>query len=197
MSTFALPQQLSRKARLVLFAAFSVVDDTGEVMPEGSPPSSITTLRRLTGTDRWSILEALAELEAFDLCARWRVFYIGRTQPVNATRVRIHLEGLRLRDACEACGSPSRGTGRWCARCKQVLGRDDRAWQIRALEMHDQGVSPRRIAVLLDRPLWKGSADDGRDANGGAVVPYLLSKGALGAEWGERLRLALSGGGDD
>lgn len=187
MSVFVLPKDLPRRARLVLALAFTVIDDSGEVNPEGFPPSALTTLRRLTGHRKRGVQYALKELERFGL-ASTRI-------EQKTLRVRVDLQALKVEGGCEACGSPARGTGRWCARCKQVEGRDDRAWQVKALELHDMGLSPRRIAVRLDRPMFAGSAEDGRDPNGGAVVPYLLAKGLLGPEWAERLREATRGNG--
>lgn len=187
MSTFVLPPNLPDGVPLLLFAAFTVCDDTGRVEPEGEPPSSIATLMRLTRHDDSTIRRNLRALEQHGLASR------TAPAPGRGVVVRIHLERLKVRDGCQVCGSPARGTGRWCARCKQVLGRDDRAWQIRALELHGEGMSPPRIAAVLNRPLFVASADDGRDPNGGAVVPYLLGQGLLAASWAERLREAQRG----
>lgn len=189
MSTFILPRDISRRARLVLFAAFTVMDDRGWVPHEGRPPSSLGILRHLCGdVTRSNITNSVKALVAHDLAEVHRI-----PGPRRGVRVRIKVEGLRVEGQCAVCSSLAHGTGRWCARCKQIFGRDDRAWQVRALELHDQGISPRRISVLLNRPMWAASEEDGRSAHGGAVVPYLLEQGELGPEWAERLRSATRG----
>lgn len=185
MSTFTLPCNLTARARTTLFAALTVCGDDGEIPPEGAPPSVVTTLRRLRGINkREHIIGGLRDLEAEGLATVWRQW--------RSLHAKIHLGKLRPRDGCQYCGSLARGTGKWCARCKQILGRDDRAWQIRALELHDTGSSPRVIAVILDKPMWVGAIEDGLGRSQ-AVVPYLLSKGVLGPEWAERLRNATRG----
>lgn len=180
-----MPPNLSRRAQRLLECSFSVMDDNGEVEPTGTPPSVMTTLCKKTGNKRWNCWAALRELQEEGLA---EVTYVWR-----AMRVRFVLIGLQIEGGCKVCGSLAKGTGQWCAGCKQRFGRDDRAWQVRALELHDMGLSPRRISVLLNRPMWSGSEIDGRDPRGGAVVPFMIDKGVLGAEWAERLREATRG----
>lgn len=132
---------------------------------------------------------SIAALIAHDLAEVHRI-----PGPRRGVRVRILLGNLRVTSQCEAEGCPriAEKTGKWCARCRQLFGRDDRAWQVRALELHAKGLTPTRIAIVLDRPLWAASEPDAR-ASGGAVVPYLLEQGVLDAAWAERLRVATRG----
>lgn len=185
MSTFEMPANLSRRGRSMLALAFTVIDDRGDVALEGDPPSAMTTLMKVTGHTRQNVWASLRDLRDEGLAKSWK--------QDGGLRVRVNLDELHVEGACIECGSPSKGTGRWCARCKQIFGRDDRAWQVKALELHDKGLTPTRIAVKLDRPLYVASNDDGRDAHGGAVVPFLLGKGLLGPEWATRLREARRG----
>ena len=113
MSVFALPRWLPRRARLVLFAAFTVIDDSGWVHGEGNPPSAMRTLTRLCDVQASAMRPSLRLLETADL-ATCRLKRFGRSFHLA---VRIHLETLHVEGACEECGSPARGTGRWCARC--------------------------------------------------------------------------------
>lgn len=161
--------------------------DDGEVDLTGTPPSALTTLCAQTGNRRSNVSEALRQLQAEGLCT------VRRTGKPPCLRVKFDVAKIIFGDACIVCGSGAKGTGRWCARCKQVLGRDDRSWMIRVLELHGEGYSPPRIAAVLDRPLFVASAVDGRDPHGGAVVPYLLGKGLLGPSWASRLREATRG----
>lgn len=180
-----LPKQLTRKARSMLDTCMLCMDQDGEVIATGSPPSVMHTLRQRTDYTRQSVRKSLRELHELGLIL---VRYKDKCLRVKVIVAKPVLEGI-----CESCGKPANGTGRWCAHCKQTEGRSDRRWQVAALELHDCGHTPARIAVLLQRPLMVASHDDGRNPNGGAVVPFLLSKGKLGAEWATRLREAMNG----
>jgi hypothetical protein len=173
-------------------ASFSVVDDDGWVQMTGKPPSALRTLCDLRGITAQNVRAAIRDLERFAIVRRKRNYCPGYHGTTLALQVDI--AGLNIVGGCEVCGAPAKGTGRWCARCKQVEGRDDRAWQVKALELYDAGVSPTRIAVRLQRPMYVAPlADDGREMRGGAVVPFLLFKGRLGDEWARRLKEAQRG----
>lgn len=181
MSVFALPRWLPRRSRLVLFAAFTVIGDDGWIVGEGNPPSAMRTLTRLCDAAPSNVRRSLRLLESAELatCVMRR---FGRSFHLA---VRIHLGELRVEGSCAECGSPSRGTGRWCAYCKQVVGRDDRAWQTKALELWGMGLSPPRIAARLRLPMFERRSDDGREAGGAAIVPFLVAHPDL-ADWPER-----------
>lgn len=177
MSVFALPLDMPARARALLYASLMVVDSRGVVEPSGTPPRAMKTLMTLCGVTRRNIERALVQLRRFDLVETARAHH--------ALTVRIKLEQLRVMGGCEVCGNPARGTGRFCAFCKQREGRDDREWQIRAIELFGAGLSPPRIAARLRMPLFVARAEDGREAGGGAVVPFLVSHPDL-REWRER-----------
>lgn len=195
-----IPLDVSRAARLILAYCWLVSDDEGNVELWGSPPSALTTLMECTGHQRRAVYEGLRELHDKGHAL---VRYRGRDGVVfdepGGSRVLVVkvLAEPPASGICEQCSRKTKGTGRWCADCKQTVGRSDRAWQVAALELHKLGYEPARIAAILDRPLFAASANDGRSANGGAVVPFLISKGMLGEEWRERLRNALNGEPED
>jgi hypothetical protein len=198
VSGFVLPTQLTERAESLLWRLLSVVEEeTNEVPPEGIPPSAMTTVMRVSKhRTRRNTERALADLEAAQLVRR---SYVPRKGHRGGELLRLHVVRLRRDGQCEiGCGRIAENTGRFCARCKQILGRRDRSWQAAAIELHWQGVSPLRIAVILGREPWRGSGGDGRDPNGGAVVPYLMGQGLLDPrEWAERLREATRGSSSD
>lgn len=191
-----IPLDVSRSARLILAYCWLVSDDDAEVELWGSPPSALTTLMECTGHQRKSVWEALRELhEKGHVLVRYRTrdgALVDEHGGGNVLTVKVLAEPPAS-SVCDACSRKTKGTGRWCADCKQTVGRADRSWQVAALELLKLGYEPTRIASILDRPLFAASANDGRNANGGAVVPFLISKGMLGEEWRERLRNALNG----
>jgi DNA-binding transcriptional ArsR family regulator len=183
-----LPREISRRARLILFACWTVSDDEGEVEAWGKPPSCMTTLMLCTDHEQGSVRHGLRELE--------RAGLVKRRYEDKILRVKV-LQEPPAQGVCESCGRKTMGTGRWCAVHKQTEGRIDRSWQVAALELHKLGYEPIRIATILRRPLLVASHDDGRNPNGGAVVPFLLSKGRLDDTWRERLREAENGALED
>lgn len=189
MSELVIPRNLSLPARLVLAWSFTCIDEEGFIAPLGKPPSAMTRLVRLTGLHAASVRYALRELEEASLM-QTQVIGLGRGRS-TIMRIQVLLSMLKVIDGCEACGSPARGAGRWCARCKQIEGRDDRRWQVKAKEQFLLGVSPTLIASRLDVPLFVGSAKDGRSPNGGAVVAYLAedpdTRPFLDREWIDKL----------
>jgi hypothetical protein len=67
----------------------------------------------------------------------------------------------------------------------------------RTLPLQAADSSPCASPPFSTAPYTWHQQHDGRSANGGAVVPYLLGQRLLGAEWMERLREALQGAGSD
>lgn len=189
-SMLTLPQ-LPRRALLVLNVAMRQMDAYGYVDEHGDPPSAMTTLMHSCQMNRGNVWQGLRRLEERDLATRIYADEPSRRsrrryrhgQPL---RVRIHIERLRLTNACGQCGKPADYRDRWCGRCFQLFGRDDRAWMFRARDYFGRGKTPSEIAVLVSRPMYEARNDDGRDGSGGnAVVPWLINDPEL-ADWPER-----------
>lgn len=182
---------LTLKANALLAWSLLALDGADGVVMSGSPPSALRTLCTLTGKQRANVRRALLELRAHGIVVTSRAGVHG---PLRIHVVRSAVAAIGV--LCVTCTRPTRGAGRWCPDCKQKY-RSDRAWQQDAEQLHRAGHSPLTIAGKLDRPMYVASAEDGRNANGGAVVPYLIGKGLLGEEWAERLREAERGGVDE
>lgn len=73
---------------------------------------------------------------------------------------------------------PSR---QWCRTCAQTVGRVDRQWRVRAIELAVAGKSPAQIAVVLGVSLWGHVGDDDTEGQAG-VVPVLHQHGLLGRD---------------
>lgn len=202
---FVMPKNLSRRAQELLTCAMRVTDEGGAVWPTGTPPSALTTLKNVMRKDARNIRTALRELQREGLAYTYLFIPRARgekprTRPQGGgrghggMRVVINVSGAPWVDGlCATCGTATNGTGRWCAEHKQTEGRRDRRWQIAAEVLFEVGHSPQRIATLIQKPYLVASFEDGRTANGGAVVPYLLGAGLLGPEWTETLRNAAMG----
>lgn len=189
------PNQLPRRARWLLRDMEGIIDHEGAIPLRGRPPSALTTLVDETGNDERNIRAALRELETAQLVITYREKGNG-VHGEGTLRIKV-IGHVRVENTCEECSTATSGTGRWCERCKQVF-RADREWQLVARFLcRTRGLEPSRIASIVGRPLFVASQDDGRGANGGAVVPYLLGQRLLGQEWMERLREALQGAGGE
>lgn len=180
----SLPINLSRRARMMLLAMLHLADeDTGEVV---GGYKSLASLLGISDTDSGAMSRAFQELESYNLIRR--VFALREKRRVM--RVFVMLPDFR-QGACENCYEPTKA-GRWCPRCKQGVGRADRAWQTKAIMLAVNGKTPPEIAVALDRPLWRTSDDDQRKS-GSAVVPFLIEQGLIDERWNHALRRALRG----
>ena len=189
MSELVLPRNLSLPARLVLGWAFTCHDDRGEVQPAGKPPTAVKRLTNLTGLHDASVRYAVRELEEASLM-QTQVIGRGRGRGVHM-RIFLLLDRLKVEGVGE-CGHVTSTAGqRFCARCKQLEGRDDRAWQLKAKEYFFEGIPIPVIATRLSKGIYLASDDDGRSANGGAIVPFLAedpdTSPFLKKEWRDRL----------
>lgn len=202
MTTYVVPQNLSRRALELLSGAQRHADENGVVWPTGTPPSSLTTLKNALRKDARNIRTALRELEREGMAHTYLLVHKERAscraqgggRGHGGWRVVVNVSGTPwVAGLCATCGIATNGTGRWCAEHKQKEGRHDRKWQVAAEHLLELGYPPLKIAGLLRRPYLVASNDDGRSANGGAVVPYLLGRGLLGLEWTETLRAATMG----
>lgn len=174
-----LPRELSRRARAVLLAAQWVADpESGEVT---GGQQAIADVLGIEDKTRRSIGRALAELEENRLVRRGG-------NPVGA-RIFVRTPAFSP-GGCSNCYTPIKA-GRWCAKCRQSF-RADRAWQLKAIQLHVDGKTPAEIAVACDRPLWRTHEDDQR-RGGVAIVPFLLEQGLLGPKWRKALSAALAG----
>jgi hypothetical protein len=190
-----LPGQLPGRARRLLRELERLMGPTGAIPARGAPASAMTTIVDETDIDERNVRTALRQLEDAQLVITYRTPEAGQHGP-GPLRINV-LGSIRIENTCEECGAATQSTGRWCEACKQRF-RSDREWQLCARFLaRSRGFEPGRIAAILDRPLYVASEQDGRSANGGAVVPYLLGQRLLGAEWMERLREALQGAGSD
>jgi len=182
-----LPRDVTRRERLVLFGALLIADEaTGEVCGELKGESGKQRLMRLLDHSEGARMkETLRALENRGLIRRIR------------TRLFVVLGAFVGPRVCEGCRDPMYNTGRaaarWCAGCRQVIGRSDRAWQLKAISLLVAGKTPPEIHAALKRPLWR--APDG-DTQSSAIVPYLLAQGLLDATWRVALKRALEGGGE-
>lgn len=193
MSTYVTPKNLSRRAQELLTCALRVTDENGAVWPTGTPASALTTLTNVMRKDARNVRTALRELEGQGLAHSY--LFIVKGQPGRGgLRVVLNVSGTSwVPGLCATCGASTKGTGRWCASHKQTEGRHDREWQVAAKVLLEAGHTPLNIANWLRRPYMVASNADGRSANGGAVVPFLLGQGLLGLEWAEMLRDAVRG----
>lgn len=182
-----LPWDVTKRERLVLFAALHLADEaTGEVRGEHEGESGMHRLMRAIGhSDQNRIRETLRMLEDRRLTMR------------RNRRLFVVLSAFSGGCLCEGCQGPIpptiRGAQRWCVVCRQTLGRGDRTWQQRAIVLWVAGKTPPEIHAALCRPLWR--AVDG-DNQSSAIVPYLLAQGLLDDTWRQALKRALEGGGE-
>jgi hypothetical protein len=153
----------------------------------------MTTLVNVMRKQPAAIRRALKEVKHEGLAHTYLVVHKGK-QGRGGLRVVLNVSGIPwVAGLCATCGKGTNGTGRWCAEHKQKEGRHDRKWQVAAEYLLEVGHPPITIASILRRPFLVASNEDGRSANGGAVVPYLLGQGLLGPEWSEALRAAAMG----
>lgn len=157
-----LPRDLVRSARAAVYAALAIADpDTGEV------DGGMAALHDALGhDDEGSTRRAVAAAESWGFLRR--VHVRGSAPHLYVVRARMRNGGH-----CALCLEPSKA-GRFCAKCKQVAGRDDRKWQLKAIVLAVEGKSPPEISVAVNRPLWTTREEDGDQ--GSAVVPFLLAE---------------------
>lgn len=178
-----IPMQLSGRGLTALFAAAAVVEPTS-----GEVPGGIWQIVEVLGVSYVAALEAIQDCEQFGLMKR--VGLSTRTKRLFLPLLILSEESNR---PCEGCGiglqESTRGSAKWCAKCRQTIGRADRNWQLRAIAHAVDGKTPPEIAAILGQPLW-GKSDEEPGAFRLGVVPYLLAEGLLG-ESTEQWRAAL------
>lgn len=171
-----------REQRVLLLCLVTCDEETGEV-----PGGKAELVRTLGILEPENVRLALVSLENRALLRRGG-------QPVG-TRIFVALSRFATGPLCEGCKTPlpqsTRGGAKWCAGCRQTLGREDRKWQAKAIRLWAEGKSPPEIHLALTRPLWRAPADDNQSS---AIVPFLLAEGLLDDTWREALQRALEGG---
>lgn len=167
-----IPRGLKRRCQHMLLAAVLVAEDSGEVVGGCTRLGEVLEVSDLT-----QVRETVALLVGDGYMRR-----VG---------LRLFVVWHHLSAGCENCRAQIGASGKWCPRCKQVVGRKDRAWQPQAVAMAVAGKSPPEIAVGVGRPLWRSELlDESGRSQGGAVVPHLINEGLgpiIGEEWREAL----------
>lgn len=186
---------MTRRERLALFAALLLCDEHASHPREVQ--GGMRELRRLTSSmEPEHFRKTVQMLERRGYLRRYRskVGTRFRTRIFVAYTVFLHGDSARRCENClEALPLTLRSAARWCDGCRQTVGRSDRAWQIKAIDLCVEGKSPTEIRTALKRPLWRAPDSDNQSS---AIVPFLLSEGLLGEQWREALRRALEGGGE-
>lgn len=159
------PHNMSGAERKVVLAMLALIT-TDQVTPLGGyvVPGGLGAIRSLLGITQRALGKTIRLLEDGGWCVRLR-------------NDRVILRGAKfsITPYCPSCHRPN-ASGKWCASCKQQVGRSDRAWQVHALGLLAAGKTPPEIAIAVNRSLLESpDVDDSGRAQGSAVLPYLGS----------------------